>query len=358
MIRQRHKLSKKQRLELIGIFSAITVSTFIISTIIVSVAAYFIVRTGTFHIVDKDIPGVGRLILLIAFLSVILNLIFVAVSGKVWLKPVNRLIDRMNSLASGDYSARMDIGKPFGDSSVLRNVSDSFNTMAEELQNTEVLRSDFINNFSHEFKTPIVSIAGFAKLLKRGNLTEEQKNEYIDIIEEESLRLSYMANNVLNLTNVENQTILTDVSEFNLSEQIRSAVLLLEDKWTKKNLEMYIDFDEYIISANAELLKHVWINLIDNAIKFSPEYGVLEIKIEEDEEFLSVLISNSGEPIPDNARDRIFNKFYQADESHSSEGNGIGLAIVKRVTELHGGSVAVRSKDNLTTFTVKLPKAQ
>jgi signal transduction histidine kinase len=230
--------------------------------------------------------------------------------------------------------------------------------MAQELQNTEVLRSDFINNFSHEFKTPIVSIAGFAKLLKRGNLTDEQKNEYIDIIEEESLRLSYMATNVLNLTNVENQTILTDVSEFNLSEQIRSAVLLLEDKWSRRKLEMYIDFDEYMIFANEELLKHVWINLLDNAIKFSPEYGVLGIKIEEINEFLYVSISNSGDPIPSELREKIFNKFYQADESHSSEGNGIGLAIVKRVVELHNGIVSVQSKDNLTTFTVKLPKAQ
>lgn len=131
-----------------------------------------------------------------------------------------------------------------------------------------MLRSDFINNFSHEFKTPIVSIAGFAKLLRRGNLTDEQKEEYLEVIEEESLRLSAMANNVLNLTRVENQTILTEVTRFNLSEQIRGAVLLLAEKWTPKNLYMDMQFGEHMICANEELLKQVWINLLDNAIKF------------------------------------------------------------------------------------------
>ena len=116
--------------------------------------------------------------------------------------------------------------------------------MAEELENTKVLRGDFINNFSHEFKTPIVSIAGFAKLLKRGNLTGQQKKEYLDIIEEEALRLSAMATNVMNMTKVENQTILTDISEYNLSEQLRSCILLLERDWERKDLELQLDFGE------------------------------------------------------------------------------------------------------------------
>ena len=356
MKRLKYKMSKRQRLELLGLFVSITFSSFLLSIIVVSTVAYYIVNTGAFHIVNKNLPGGGKLILFIAFLSVIMNLIFVIISGKIWLKPVKRLLDGMEKLASGDYSARLSIGKPFGGMTVLRTVSNSFNTMAEELQNTEMLRSDFINNFSHEFKTPIVSIAGFAKLLKRGNLTDEQKSEYIDIIEEESMRLSYMANNVLNLTKVENQTILTDVTSYNLSEQLRSCILLLEEEWSKKNLEMYIDFDEYMISANEELLKHVWINLFDNAVKFSPEYGSLEIKVTQDIESISVSVSNNGPSIPPESRDKIFNKFYQADESHSSAGNGIGLAIVKRVTELHGGEVLVSSEENLTTFTVTLPK--
>ena len=235
-------------------------------------------------------------------------------------------------------------------------ISDGFNKMAQELQNTEMLRSDFINNFSHEFKTPIVSIAGFAKLLKRGNLTQRQREEYLDIIEEESMRLSDMATNVLNLTKVENQTILTGQSTFNLSEQLRASILLLERKWSKKNLQWQLEFGEYRITANEELLKQVWINLLDNAIKFSPEGGTIAVRITEQGGTLAVSVRNAGAAIPQPEQEKIFRKFYQADESHSSEGNGIGLAIVKRVTELHRGTVVVRSGNDETTFTVTLPE--
>ena len=200
-----------------------------------------------------------------------------------------------------------------------------------------MLRGDFINNFSHEFKTPIVSIAGFAKLLRRGNLTEKQKEEYLEIIEEESLRLSAMANKVLNMTRVESQTILTDVTRFNLSEQIRGAVLLLVEKWTPKNLYM---------------------DMLDNAVKFSEPDDTVTVGIVEEGEYLRVSVSNHGKEIPKESIRHIFNKFYQADESHSAEGNGIGLAIVKKVCDLHGGTVSVNSENGTTTFTVVLPKQQ
>lgn len=192
-----------------------------------------------------------------------------------------------------------------------------------------MLRSDFINNFSHEFKTPIVSIAGFAKHASRKPYGRT-KEEYLEVIEEESLRLSAMANNVLNLTRVENQTILTEVARFNLSEQIRGAVLLLAEKWTPKNLYMDMQFGEHMICANEELLKQVWINLLDNAIKFSDPNGTVSVDISDGSECLSISVSNHGKDIPKDRIAHIFNKFYQADESHSSEGNGIGLAVVKK----------------------------
>jgi signal transduction histidine kinase len=238
----------------------------------------------------------------------------------------------------------------------MKEIEDTFNRMAEELEHTEMLRGDFVNNFSHEFKTPIVSIAGFAKLLKRGNLSKEQRKEYLDIIEEESLRLSEMATNVLNLTKIENQTILTDVTEYNLSEQIRSCVLLLEKRWTGKKLEMNLEFEEYTICACEELLKQVWINLLDNAIKYSPEYGFITIKIKEKESEYQISIANSGEEIPQEKRQKIFQKFYQVDESHSSAGNGVGLSIVKSVIDLHGGQVWADCENGITTFCVILKK--
>ena len=180
--------------------------------------------------------------------------------------------------------------------------------------------------------------------------------EYLDVIEEESLRLSAMATKVLNMTKVENQNILTDITEFNLSEQIRSSVLMMEKAWTRKNIEFSLEFNEYNVSANEELLKQVWINLISNAIKFSPEYGLIVIRIIDFGERLEISVANSGPEIPHASREKIFNKFYQADESHSSEGNGIGLAIVKKVVELHSGKITVECRNGITTFSVHIPK--
>jgi signal transduction histidine kinase len=229
-------------------------------------------------------------------------------------------------------------------------------SLAEELRNTELLRGDFINNFSHEFKTPIVSIAGFARLLRRGNLPEEDKEQYLAAIEEESVRLAYMATNVLNLTRVVNQTILTDVTTFNLSEQLRSCLLLLEGKWSKKDIDLDIDLEEHTVSASEELLKQVWINLIDNAIKFTHRLGTVIMDVTEGGDTVTVAVSNTGVEIPPERMDKIFNKFYQADESHATEGNGIGLAIVKRVVGLHRGHITVTSERGMTTFRVALPK--
>lgn len=307
----------------------------------------------TFNPMDGK-AGFSPLIFM-ALVSLSVGLIITLLTRKLPLSPINTLVDSMNRLKSGDYKTRLEFSGKLRNHPLALEVKDSFNTMAQELENTEMLRSDFINNFSHEFKTPIVSIAGFAKLLRRGNLTEEQKQEYLAIIEEESLRLSAMATNVLSLTKIENQTILTETSRYNLSEQIRSCVLLLEDRWDKKAISLELNFDEYYICANEELLKQVWINLLDNAIKFSPDTGEVKIDIAQGKNSYAVSITNYGEDIPKDKINKIWNKFYQADESHTGHGNGIGLAIVKAIVELHKGSVSVQSSNGISCFTVELP---
>lgn len=301
-------------------------------------------------------PEAKSVLLVMSFAILIVGSFATGVTSHIVLKYVNRIINQMNRLASGDFKARLTYGKPLSNHPTFSEVTNSFNLMAEELEHTEVLRNDFINNFSHEFKTPIVSIAGFAKLLKYDDLTDRQRKEYLDIIEEEAMRLSAMATNVLNLSKVENQMILTELSTFNLSEQIRSIVLLLEKLWTKKNIEINLEFDEYEICASEELLKQIWINLIDNAIKFSPEYGEIVIKIINHDETYRVTIANTGNEIPKEKRKKIFEKFYQADESRSSEGNGIGLAIVKKVVDLHYGDISLECENGMTTFMIELPK--
>lgn len=353
--RDKARIERKQRFALTLLFSSVIFSFLITTMLIAGGVIIFLVHKGVLKH-GNEIPRVDRLIINTMIASLAIGSVLSAVISRIPLKPVNSFINAMNRLASGDYKTRLHFGKFFDRHPTAIELMESFNHMAEELEKTEMLRSDFINNFSHEFKTPIVSIAGFAKLLKNENLTEEQRAEYINIIEEESLRLASMATNVLNLTKYESQTILTGASEFNLSEQIRNCVLLLENKWSKKNIELDLAFDEHNIYANEEMLKEVWINLLDNAIKFSDEGGTVRIQITEMESRILVSISNTGEEIPEEARELIFRKFYQVDKSHSSAGNGIGLAIVKKIVELHGGEVTVSSANRKTVFTVSLPK--
>ncbi|MBQ7901746.1 MAG: HAMP domain-containing histidine kinase [Clostridia bacterium] len=318
---------KQYRFGLTLIFSLIIFCILVITLSLFAVTAYILFRADALRGFTSKFMQPRYFVTFLVINSVIIGVIVATITNKIPLRPFKKLIEQINRLGSGDYTARLELRKPIKNLPGMDILTGSFNSMAEELQSTEMLRSDFINNFSHEFKTPIVSIAGFAKLLRRGNLSDRQRDEYLAIIEEESLRLSYMATNVLNLTKIENQAILTDLTTYNLSEQIRDAILLLENKWTAKNLELHIDFDEHEISANGELLKQVWINLLDNAIKFSPDYGILEVKIEEEQNIIDVSVSNNGEPIPEEVQNKIFNKFYQADESHSSEGNEIGITL-------------------------------
>ncbi len=306
----------------------------------------------------SDQLSLGTVLVCVLDFSIVSGAAISLVIALVPLQPVNELIDHMNKLAGGDFKARLNYTSSIGNHKVFAEIKDSLNKLAEELENTEILKSDFINNFSHEFKTPIVSIAGLAKLLNDGKLSEEERERYLTAIEEESKRLSTMATKVLNLTKVENQSILTEISRFNLSEQIRSCILLLDDKWTKKNIELEIDFDEYDISANYELLKEVWINLVDNAVKFTDFGGTVSLVIKEDADFYTVSVGNSAPPIPEEHRTKIFSKFYQADSSNTSGGNGIGLAIVNKIVTLHNGSVSVGYENGMVVFSVRLPKKQ
>ena len=311
--------------------------------------------------VTVDMEGqlqLGPVILFMSLISFLIGATLTYFSSHIPLKPINELINKINRLAAGDFKTRLEFGKTLSSHRAAKELTASFNKMAEELENTEMLRSDFINSFSHEFKTPIVSITGLANLIESGNLTEEQRAHYARAIREESMRLSSMASNVLSLSRVENQAILTDVSRINISEQVRSGVLLLEEKWVRKGIEPELDFDEYFLEANEEMLMQVWINLIDNAIKFTPEGGRLTLDVTEEKREICVKISNTGSVIPPEKQDKIFNKFYQADESHSTKGNGIGLAIVKRIVDLHNGRISVTSEEGVTSFTVSLPKAQ
>ena len=348
-------LKKKERWYLTLIFSIVVFLGFVALAAFIFIMFFILSRTGVLPELNINISSSHLVVIAVVIVSIFIGFGFSILFSFILTGPVRRYTKAMHELASGNYKTRISYNEPFASFSTVKGITNSFNTLAEELDNTEILRSDFVNNFSHEFKTPIVSIAGFAKLLKRGNLTEEQRNEYTDIIEEESLRLSDLATNVMDLTKIENQNILTGVTRYNLSEQIRGAVLLMEEKWNSKNIVPSLRFGEHYICANEERLKQVWINLLDNAIKFAPEGGEVGARIEENKKATMVTVYNSGSVIDEKDIGRIFNKFYQADRSHSSKGYGIGLAIVKGIVDLHLGTVSVRSEDGKTFFTVTIP---
>ena len=308
------------------------------------------------HFSSHTLKGAGPLIVITSSLisCIVLGTFLSLPVGRHLLKPMRELIAATKEVANGNFNVRVKTEEKHINE--LTELLNSFNKMTEELSGIEMFRNDFINNFSHEFKTPIVSILGFTKLLKHGNLPQQQMDTYLDVIEEESERLAAMATNVLNMAKIENQSILTDVTAFNLSEQLRNCILLLEKKWTAKSLEMIVTFNEHMILANEELLKQVWINLLDNAVKFTPAGGEIEVTIHEGENVVTVQITNTGSTIQNNDQKRIFQKFYQADTSHASEGTGIGLAVVKKIVELHKGEVFAQSDNNQTTFTVQLPR--
>ncbi len=344
------KKSNEQRRLRLSLFFVLSVFLILVTTALIEVVIGLIMlELGVFENIESN-PAFYIALMFIAG-SIIIGFFMSFIFSQFIVKPANALITGINDLADGKYETRINLGK----TQVEKNLNESFNTLACELQNTEMLRSDFTNNFSHEFKTPIVSILGFAKILNKGGVAPEKQSEYLGIIETEAERLATMATNILNLTRVESQNIISGKTKFNLSEQIRKCVLLLEKKWTAKKLSPDLDFDEVHIYADKELLKQVWINLLDNAIKFAKSGTNLQVGIQTSGKTVAVSVTDYGKEIPADQIKKIYDKFYQTDKSRSIEGNGIGLSIVKRVVTLHSGTVEAVSENGKTTFTVTLP---
>ena len=275
--------------------------------------------------------------------------------SKIFVSPMMKLGDAMRKVAGGDFSVRLVCTSRIHD---VREVYDSFNTMVKELGNTETLQTDFVSNVSHEFKTPINAIEGYASLLQDSQLTDEQKNAYIDKIIFNTRRLSDLVGNILLLSKVNNQTISLKASTFRLDEQVRQSILALESKWEKKEIEFDIDLDEIEYTGYENLLSHVWLNLIDNAVKFSPQNGQIRIRLKQLDGSVTFSIWDNGLPIPEADIDRIFNKFYQGDNSHASEGNGLGLALVRKIVAAAHGTINVTSSEDAgTEFVVALPNS-
>ncbi len=308
-------------------------------------------------LIDRDLLANTSSILIITIVlavCVTLGTLLSIPITRYFLMPVRRLAKATKQVATGDFTVSVpEVRTP----RELQELIAGFNSMVKELGSIELFRNDFIGNFSHEFKTPINSILGFARELQHDELlTEKQRKEYLEIITNESERLSNMANNVLLLTDLEHTNLLTDISRFSLDEQLRRTLLLLESRWSGKDIELDIDLDAVEFESNEEILSHLWINLMSNAIKFSPAGGKVRVQCKHTDDNIIVSVYNEGQGISADNIERIFDKFYQCDTSHKSEGYGLGLPLCKRVAELCGGHIRAKSEvGKFTEITVYLP---
>ena len=267
--------------------------------------------------------------------------------------PIRNLNYATGEVSKGNFKIQLPIPNDFE----MGSLTAKFNSMVRELNSIETLRNDFINNVSHEIKTPISTIQGFSNLLKDDTLSKEDKNEYLDIIISETSRISNLTSNILKLTKLETQGIITDKTSFYLDEQLRHSILILQRDLSEKNIDLDIDLDEVQIYSNEELLQQVWINLLSNAIKFTKENGKISIQLMDTEDTATVKITDNGIGMKPESLNHIFDKFYQEDRSHSSNGNGLGLPLVKRIVDLCSGTIRVKSLlGEGSSFTVELPK--
>lgn len=341
---------KKRQWTLIVFFSAL-VFLLLLATVFLTFGVMFVLfQIGFLQQHDPKTPLIA-----FAIVSVIIGTILTRVFGKRPLETIVEISDASKEVAKGNFEVRLDENAPAKE---LRELAHNFNIMTKELASTEMLRNDFIENVSHEFKTPLTAIEGYVTLLQKKDLSEEKRMEYTQKIMVSTKRLSSLVGNILLLSRLENQEIAISKSKFSLDEQVRESLLMLEDQWSRKNLDLDIDMAECDYVGSADLLAQVWQNLLSNAIKFAPEGGTVRIALHQVEAMIWVEISDNGPGIPSELQSRIFEKFYQGDTSRSSQGNGLGLALVKRIVDLHNGEIDVRSAVGKgSTFVVILPIA-
>ena len=270
-------------------------------------------------------------------------------------RPVKQIMDALNQVMQGDFTVRIAHVKEFAGETGFNEIITAINKMTAELEGTETLRTDFIANVSHELKTPLAVMGNYATMLQQPGITEGEKNEYAKEISQSARRLAQLITNILKLNKLENQQIFPQMDEYDLGEQLCESLLQFEDAWEQKRLNIETDFQEDVrIRADAELLSLVWNNLISNAVKFTPAGGTIGVAMKTEGSQVIVQVRDTGCGMKPEVGQHIFEKFYQGDTSHATQGNGLGLALVKRVVDIFGGEICVQSVYGQgSTFTVK-----
>lgn len=326
----------------------------VITTVTIGCTVHLLNRLNAWRFLSFPMTSI-HFIFLLAIISIVFGSLVSMFALHHVLNPIMELSKAMQKVAKGDYTVRLNTPTP-NLKDEMYDLSYNFNQMVQELNSTETLHSDFITNVSHEFKTPLATISGYATLLQDDTLTAEERNEYINIIIQSTKDLSHMTRNVLSLSRLENQTIISEKTSFRVDEHIRQCILRMEPVWSSRNISICPELDPIVWEGNLELTGHIWNNLLDNAIKFTPPGGEVNVTARASEGWLTVIFQDSGIGIPPQIQSRIFDKFYQGDVSHEKKGNGLGLALVHKIVTLYGGSIQLESSPGTgSTFKILLP---
>lgn len=343
-------MNKRRPSKLLLYFSLIVFAT--IFAVFVFVMLSYCVLTR-FELLRGELHGKPFPILFFALGSLLLGAVITFFVGRTIIRPIQNIGSAFNELSRGNFDVRVPEDECLAE---IREIERRFNAMTFDLSHIETLRSDFVANVSHEFKTPLSAIEGYATLLQNPNLSAEKHDRYVGKILENSRRLSNLSGNILMLSKLENRESLPDGARYRLDEQLRRCILILESKWMELDIEFELELPKIMYFGSESLLEQVWLNLLDNAVKHSPRGGIICVCANEEGGRLYVSVSDGGDGMTEEVQKHIFEKFYQGDVSRTSEGNGLGLALVKRIIELCQGEIKVESTVGKgAKFTVILP---
>lgn len=343
-------MSKKAHSKLWIYFTGIVFATIAIVFLILTLVLMVLYELQIVSM-DPRIRHIPILILLAG--SLLIGCAIAIFVGKLIIRPIQNMGTAFDELSKGNFDVRVPTGEKIDE---IREMAMRFNSMTYDLSHIETLRNDFVVNVSHEFKTPIASIEGYATLLQNHRLTPERHDHYVEKILDNSRRLTNLSSSILMLSKLENEETVMNKKEYRLDEQIRKSILMLESKWAEKDIEFDMDLPRQMYYGSEQLLEQVWSNIVDNAIKHSPIKGIIHVRIEQSETYLFVTISDQGDGMSEEIQKHIFEKFYQGDSSRNEEGNGLGLALVKRIVDLCKGNITVKSERHKgAAFTIELP---
>jgi len=322
----------------------------VISTLIMFWLYGVDIRFARFMIREEGMPPITNFVSGLGLVTFTISGICIFIAVRLLVRPIRQITAASKRVAEGNFDIHVDVSGH----DEIAELAGNFNIMTLALSKNEYLHKDFVSNVSHEFKTPLTSLRGYAKLLKRPDLSEEKRQECLDVLITETERLSRMTSGLLRLSELEHEVILKHKERFCLDEQIRDSLVLLQTEWEKKQLDIDLDLETVFFTGDKELMHQVWVNLIGNAVRYSNQNGLLRIRIQENDG-IRIAVTDNGIGMRKEEQERVFERFYKADASRSSAGTGLGLTLCKKIIELHGGTISVHSEwGKGSTFLVTL----